>query len=1014
MVNNSYNHPNPYEIGKIIDDPDKFFGRESLFQFIEDNLRQRVKVILLHGQRRIGKSSILAQIPNKVATDQFYFVNFDLQGYIHKPFSHIIYNLAQEICDHLVDDFDLGQDYLTPPSKQELNNDITIFFDNFLPKVFWLLKSKNLVFLLDEFDVLTNQKPRSEERNFFSYLANLIKRHHQLFMIAVVGRNLVDVPIIVRVFGSPPYHEIGFLNKLSAQRLITKPAKDVVTYEPHAVTKIYNLSAGHPYFTQVLCFTLFLRARENQWKIYSRDVELIVKQAIEKAEAGLAGLWESLPIPERVVFLAVAEAQQRAISQHQLLPEHPLSFLEGYGVIQTNPLYQATKRLKDYGFVDDTERRVKVPLVRHWLLQHHSLRQEILKLETLDQDQSDPIYKLANVRYQQGQIQTALVLYQEVLQVNPNHFSALLALAEVYFQANNFRKAVELYRRVYPVKPVQSKEGFLRSLLNYGDQLIEQQAFTKAKKPFQQMLHIDPEDQLAQQKLEHIEAKIAAISKTPINPVHSTPNPTRLGIGKLAAGVAIISLVGVGFYNLSTPCATGEQKVFGITCVATNSSKTNTSQSISRGERSLFPRIDNNQNIDRATEAFQNANYSEAAKFFKEAWQANRNDPELLIYYNNARAHQQRQHPFTIAVVVPIDQDNDGAKETLRGVAQAQDQFNDSYGLNGRFLEIAIANDGNDQAKAKEIAQALVKEKSIVGVIGHESSKASEAALPVYDQAGLAMISSTSTSTDLSSQDINNNVFFRTAPSNQEFAKKLAKHVKTQAGLDKVVIFYDADSVYSKGFKQDFQTHFEQLGGKVVRDIKLNDPDLNITEELTRNLSQDQVKAAMLFPSTHYIDTAVDIAKANAHLNPNPNNRDQQGLKLFGGDTLYTKTILEEAGQEVEGLTMVVPWFREVPQAITFSTAANKRWGGHVNWVTATSFDATQAFIKALFKEADRKLVLQRLQNVNLVPSDTSGFSLEFTPKGERNDSKPVLVEVIKGKLKFVSEQDQEGIEKSP
>ncbi|NEQ18189.1 MAG: ATP-binding protein, partial [Moorea sp. SIO3E2] len=374
----------------------------------------------LHGQRRIGKSSILAQIPNKVATDQFYFVNFDLQGYIHKPFSNIIYNLAQEICDHLVDDFDLGQDYLTPPSKQDLNNDINIFFDKFLPKVFWLLKSKNLVFLLDEFDVLTNQKPRSEERNFFPYLANLIKRHHQLFMIAVVGRNLVDVPIIVRVFGSPPYHEIGFLNKLSAQRLITKPAKDVVTYEPHAVTKIYNLSAGHPYFTQVLCFTLFLRARENQWKIYSRDVELIVKQAIEKAEAGLAGLWESLPIPERVVFLAVAEAQQRAISQHQLLPEHPLSFLEGYGVIQTNPLYQATKRLKDYGFVDDTERRVKVPLVRHWLLQHHSLRQEILKLKTLDQDQTDPIYQLATRQYQQRQIHKALVLYEEVLQINPS------------------------------------------------------------------------------------------------------------------------------------------------------------------------------------------------------------------------------------------------------------------------------------------------------------------------------------------------------------------------------------------------------------------------------------------------------------------------------------------------------------------------------------------------------------------------------------------------------------------
>ncbi|NER92017.1 ABC transporter substrate-binding protein [Moorena sp. SIO3A2] len=993
MVTNSSNHPNPYEIGKIIDDPDKFFGRESLFQFIEDNLRQRVKVILLHGQRRIGKSSILAQIPNKVATDQFYFVNFDLQGYIHKPFSNIIYNLAQEICDHLVDDFDLGQDYLTPPSKQDLNNDINIFFDKFLPKVFWLLKSKNLVFLLDEFDVLTNQKPRSEERNFFPYLANLIKRHHQLFMIAVVGRNLVDVPIIVRVFGSPPYHEIGFLNKLSAQRLITKPAKDVVTYEPHAVTKIYNLSAGHPYFTQVLCFTLFLRARENQWKIYSRDVELIVKQAIEKAEAGLAGLWESLPIPERVVFLAVAEAQQRAISQHQLLPEHPLSFLEGYGVIQTNPLYQATKRLKDYGFVDDTERRVKVPLVRHWLLQHHSLRQEILKLKTLDQDQTDPIYQLATRQYQQRQIHKALVLYEEVLQINPNHFRALLALAEGYLQVNDYRKAVEVYTRVYQVKPVQSKEGFLRSLLKYGDQLIDQQAFRTAKNAFQQVLKIEPDNKSAQQKLKHIED----LSNTPITPVDNTSNLTRLGIAKLAAGLAIISLVGVGLYNVLTPCPTGAQKVFGIRCIATP---------ISRGERSLFPRIDNKEEIDLATEGFRNANYAEAAQSFDQAWQVNPNDPELLIYYNNARARKQGFLPFTIAVVVPIDQSESTAKEILRGVAQAQHEFNDLGGLNGRFLEIAIANDGNKPAKAKEIAQALVKDNSILGIIGHDSSDASKAALPVYDRAGLAMISSTSSSNYLTSLDKNNNVFFRTVPSNLSSARKLAQHVRNKPGLDKVVIFYDDDSVYSKDLKEKFETHFEQLGGKVVREIKLNDPNLNITQEVKNSFSQDQVKAAMLFPRVESVNTAINIAKANANLY-------QQGLRLFSASTLYENKTLTRGGKRVEGLTTVVPWFREAPKAITFSQAAKKRWRGDVSWVTATSFDATQAFIHAFFKDASREIVLDRLRNIHLFQTDTSGFPLQFTDQGER-ESQPVLVQVVNGKFKFVSDQDQEGVEKSP
>ncbi|EGJ28470.1 MULTISPECIES: ABC transporter substrate-binding protein [Moorena] len=1009
MDNNYPNRPNPYIIGSIIDDPHNFFGRESLFHFIEDNLNNREKVILLHGQRRIGKSSVLAQIPHKVLHDQFFFVNYDLHSYIHKPLSRILHDLAQEISDHLGDHFGLDPDHLTPPSEQELATDKAIFSNQFLPKLDRVLKGKNLVLLLDEFDVLTNHNPPSAKPNFFPYLAELIKQHNKLFVIAVVGRNLDDLPTLLKLFGSPPYQEIGFLDQVSTKRLITRSVQGVLIYESQAINAIYHLSAGHPYFTQVLCFTLFSEARENQnWRISGADVELIVNQAIENAQGGLLWLWDGLPIPERVVFSAVAEAQQRAISPDQGFPEHPLhplSFLKRYGVSQTKSLYQATKRLKHNGFLDDTECRVKVPLVQRWLLQNHPLQQEILALEKLDQDQTNPIYQLATRRYQQGQIQKALVLYDEVLQLNPNHFSALLVLAQGYLQVKDFRQAVEIYRRVYQVKPVQSKEGLLRSLLNYGDQLIEQQAFTKAKKPFQQMLHIDPEDQLAQQKLEHIEAKIAAISKTPINPVHSTPNPTRLGIGKLAAGVAIISLVGVGFYNLSTPCPTGEQKVFGITCIA-KSSHTNTSQSISRGEHSLFPKSDNNEKIDRATEAFQNANYSEAAKFFKEAWQANRNNPELLIYYNNARARQQGFKPFTIAVVVPIDQSKSTAQETLRGVAQAQDQFNNSGGLNGQLLEIAIANDGNDTLKAEKIAQALVKDNSILGVIGHSSSDASNAALPVYDQAGLAIISSTSSSTYLTNVDKNNNVFFRIVPSNEALAKKLAQHVRNKPGLDKVVIFYDDDSVYSKDLKEKFETHFEQLGGKVVREIKLNDANLNITQEVKNSFSQDQVKAAMLFPRVESVNTAINIAKANANLY-------QQGLRLLATSTLYENKTLISGQQAVEGLTIVVPWFREAPEAITFSKAAQALWRGDVSWVTATSFDATQAFIQALFKDADRKLVLDRLRNIHLFPSDTSGFPLQFTDQGERQ-SEPVLVQVVNGKFKFVSEQDQEGIEKSP
>ncbi|NEQ03901.1 MAG: ABC transporter substrate-binding protein [Moorea sp. SIO3F7] len=688
-----------------------------------------------------------------------------------------------------------------------------------------------------------------------------------------------------------------------------------------------------------------------------------------------------------------------------------VTLLEHYGVIQTTALTKAVDQLAERGFLDKTKQKITIEFIRRWLIKRYPLQQEILELEKLGQEQTNPIYQQATTQYQQGEITKALGLYEQVLELNPNHFSAIFALAEGYLECGEFEKAVTYYQRAYKVDQIRNKDGLVRSLINYGNELIKQEAFTTATEQFNQVLNIEPDNLLAIEKLLEIENYLEN-SERLINNTYPSgmtgefrdrSNPQNLSqgnwLGKLAAAVAIISLVGVAFYKVSTTCKPAEHKVFGIRTVATDSSQTNTSQSISRGDHSLFPRIDNKENIDRATEAFQNQNYNAAAQGFSQAWQANRNDPEFLIYYNNARARQQGLEPFTIAVVVPIDQSESRAKEILRGVAQAQHQFNNSEGLNGRFLEIAIANDGNDRDQAKTIAQTLVKDKSILGVIGHNSSDASKAALPQYDKAGLAMISSTSTSSDLTSRDDNRNVFFRTVPSNRALAKKLAKHVKTQPGLDKVVIFYDAHSVYSDSFREVFKTNFEDLGGKVFREIELNNPNLNITEQV-RSLSQDQVKAAMLFPSVEYRFIALDIAKANANLNPNYKNPDQQPLRLFSGDTLYSEKNLKEGGQALEGLTMAVPWFRKAPDARNFSIAARELWQGEVNWRTATSFDATQAFIQALVQDADRKLVLNRLRNIKLLPNETSGLPLQFNNQGER-ESEPVLVEVLDGEFKL-------------
>jgi ABC-type branched-subunit amino acid transport system substrate-binding protein len=238
----------------------------------------------------------------------------------------------------------------------------------------------------------------------------------------------------------------------------------------------------------------------------------------------------------------------------------------------------------------------------------------------------------------------------------------------------------------------------------------------------------------------------------------------------------VVSVFGFSIYQqLSKTCPAGEKKELGVFCVGDNSK-------ISRGERTLFPNIDN-PSRDQGIAAFKNSNYQAAAKLFQQSIEAKQKDPELVIYYNNARARQQGS-PFILAVVVPIGTNPNDAQEILRGVAQAQNQFNDNKGLNNRFLEIVIANDDNTKS-AQQVAQQLVKDDSILGVIGHNSSDATQKALPEYEKAGLAIISPTATSVFL-----NRSVFFRAVYSDASAGKKLAEYTYNNLKLKRAVILY--------------------------------------------------------------------------------------------------------------------------------------------------------------------------------------------------------------------------------
>ena len=975
-----YNQRNPYIVGTPVETSETFFGRESLLRTIEDSLLDNTKLILLHGQRRIGKSSVLKRISLNVSQDNFLFVYCDFQTLANSNLNEILRVIFREIFKKVgLDSEDLDSSLFSDSERI-----IRQIRGLLIQKVYPLLGNKKLVLLLDEFDVVTYEDTEQAVK-LLRILENLVKKEDELFLVAVVGRYVNSMPNLLQLFKNAVAQEIGLLEQNSAEQLITKPASQILEYQQKSIEEIWKFSSGHPFYTQILCHTIFQIARSCEpdisqpYPIVTDDVVEALPQAIESAEGGLGGFWQGLNIHERVVIATVAEAQE---SKDQNITNNPLELLKDNGLVITNALEEAMKTLTNKGFLDNNPIKVKVEIVRRWLRKRHRLRDEVRSLEQIEANDAESLLGLALRRWEGNDIKVALTLYEQVLQLNPNHFSNLVELAGKYLQVEDFDKALKLYERGYKVDAVIYKQEFIQALEKYGHWLITQGNFISAKQQYEKILQIESNNSLAQQKLAEIKAFKAKNQNTTVNLRRFVVSPIALKILGLV-GVTGILFTSFRVFNICLP----------IICVPpkTIQQSNNIENSISSGDRTLFPTILNSAR-DQGIKSFKEGNYLEAEKYFKEAVNSQRNDPEVLIYQNNALARKQG-NPLTLAAVVPATGRTEDAQEMLRGIAQAQNDFNQKDGLSGRLLEIVIADHHGKLEQAEKVAEKLVADASLLGVIGNLTSGVTAKTLPIYEKANLPIISPTSSSTELKSP-----VFFRTVPSDKVTGAKLAEYA-FRNNFKKILIVWNPDDPYSRSitsaFREEFIRQFaqKQVAVDILPNITLPALENMIQEAQNITSNEQPVQAIVFFPDTDNRQNAIEFAKKIQEklMAQRQNNNNVPEVQLLGGDSLYNSEALD-----VEGWILAVPWFRDPEKSKNFANAASTRWGGGFSWRTATSFDATQAFIDSfrISTTISKVTVLENLKNVNLPPNETSGEPLMFDKSSRESQRKATLLKV--------------------
>ena len=441
---------------------------------------------------------------------------------------------------------------------------------------------------------------------------------------------------------------------------------------------------------------------------------------------------------------------------------------------------------------------------------------------------------------------------------------------------------------------------------------------------------------------------------------------------------------------------------------------------ISSGEKIIFPNEQNSSLVEKGVQAFKKAeesdkNYDSAITLFNIAITKYPNNPEPYIYRNNAWARKksiaEQRKLYILAAAIPVSSSKQGhrAKEMLRGIADAQTCFYEHEkdlskclpNSKQNLVEIKLADDGNLTEVARGVAKKIA-DLEIVGVIGHYASHITQDAIPFYNNRNnqLPIVSPTSTSSKIQSQ-----VFFRAVSSTDQIGEKLAGYVKNK-NIKKVIVFYDSLDPYSDGLTGSLTTSLASKGININPSDKIQlRGDNKKIQTAINEFNKNENFAAIVIPPSALTDQgseADDKSLQQAtniveHLSKTDRNL------IFGGNSFYTSTILNSNGRKFQNMNIVVPWFAETfSDPTSYAAQAKERWKGQVNWVTAGSYDATQAFMSALSSiddATDNKLVranlINKLENVDLPPSYTSGSQLKF--KNHEATGDPVLVRVVDG-----------------
>jgi len=296
---------------------DVFYGRSQLLGQISRQIIDSGNVVLLEGNRRAGKTSILRHLEGTSAVPGWLAAYCSLQGaqgagnVVGVPTPEVFREIATSIAKALVKlkvDTPLPSGNVIAAGKPGLGiaracregiSEESPFADfrDYLEVVLGLLAAQGLglVLMLDEFDKLQEgidngvTSPQVPENIRF-----LIQTYPRFSAILTGSRRLKRLreEYWSALYGLGTGISVTALDADNARKIVIEPVKGKLTYSPEATERIIEVTARQPYLLQCLCNRIFDFAAQTKTRSITLNVVEQACATLVKDNEHFASLWD--------------------------------------------------------------------------------------------------------------------------------------------------------------------------------------------------------------------------------------------------------------------------------------------------------------------------------------------------------------------------------------------------------------------------------------------------------------------------------------------------------------------------------------------------------------------------------------------------------------------------------------------------------------------------------------------------------------------------------------------------